>query len=83
MSVKDKILTFLKLHSDKFWHFLGCFILSAFFTSWLGLIAGLILGITLGIGKELWDKWSGKKFDLWDLGADILGTILGVLIVVK
>lgn len=44
---------------------------------------GLVLGITAGIVKELWDKHRGGKFDMYDLGADLLGTITGVWIVMK
>jgi hypothetical protein len=77
------IKTILSWLLNKFWHFLTCLILSAFFTLILGWITAFFIVISLGIGKECWDKWRGNIFDVWDLGADILGTIIGVWLMVK
>jgi len=69
--------------TDKIWHFLGWLFIGLFVTVIFGWIAGLTAGITIGVLKECWDKYRGGKFDLWDLGADVLGTVLGVWIVTK
>ena len=70
-------------YTDKIWHFLIWFMIGAWLTLWLGWIAGLITGIAIGVLKEWWDKYRGGKFDLYDLGADILGTVLGVWLVIR
>ena len=81
MTAQLKIL--LEWLINKVGHFSTGFTIAFLFTLTLGKLAGLGAGTSAGIGKELYDKYRGYKFDWWDLGADIAGVILGVWIVIK
>lgn len=42
-------------------------------------LAGVIT-LSIGIGKEIYDKVSGKGTSEWeDIAADIIGTVIGIL----
>lgn len=43
-----------------------------------GLYGGLVLGLVAGLGKEAWDKASGRGTPEWaDVAADVVGLALG------
>jgi len=57
-------------------------IIANFVAFWLGcpyfLIAGPLIAIIAGGGKELWDKYTGKGTPEWD---DFYQTVLGGLVI--
>lgn len=62
---------------DKVKHIVACFCI-AFPIGILNPIAGLVVAILVGIGKEVYDKVSGKGVaDFWDLVADFIGAVFG------
>lgn len=66
---------------DKVKHFGVCFGI----TLSLGLISpwlGALVAAAVGIGKEVYDKLRGGNFDLWDIAADAVGAVIGILILV-
>lgn len=38
-----------------------------------------IVTMCIGVGKEIWDKFRGTGFDLYDLAADALGCFVAVI----
>lgn len=42
------------------------------------IIVGVVVSLVLGIGKEIYDKSKGGKFDLWDLWFDCLGILFAL-----
>ena len=74
--------THLGVPSDKLLHFLCamlCMIVVSLFTN---DCIGLIAALAVSIGKELYDKFSGKGCAEWgDLLADIIGIAIGWLVV--
>lgn len=38
---------------------------------------GTLTGVVLGTGKELYDKHQGRPFDIKDLGATVVGSLVG------
>jgi len=68
-------------------HFVACFIVAcgtSVIESWCGssysqsLLAGIIAGGAIGVGKEYGDKCAiENKWDWSDIGADALGSIVG------
>lgn len=68
--------------NDKQWHFLcSCFIL---FLSvpFLGLLYSLIATLLVGFIKECWDHVYGTGFCWLDILANILGTVVGGIIII-
>ena len=46
-----------------------------------GVLCGIyaaIATICVGVGKEIWDKFKGTGFDIYDLAADSLGCLFAV-----
>ena len=76
------VATFLGVPSDKLLHFL-CAMLCMIVVSLLtNDCIGLIVSLAVSIGKELYDKFSGKGNAEWgDLIADMVGIAIGWLIV--
>lgn len=70
--------------NDKLLHFL----INLFSTILFGLIFGIMYGISISllisIGKELYDKFrpNGTGWDWKDIIADLIGIILGILIII-
>lgn len=77
----------MKVQMDKIKHFAVCLLVAA--TAAIiesvcdaaysqAFLAGMIAGITIGVGKEYGDKCAiGNRWDWSDIAADALGTILG------
>lgn len=46
------------------------------------IAGGILFGMGLGLGKEIGDLFSqGNKFDITDIGADVLGLAAGTLVI--
>jgi VanZ family protein len=46
-----------------------------------GVLYGIFAAIAtmcVGVGKEIWDKFRGTGFDIYDLAADALGCLVAV-----
>lgn len=46
-----------------------------------GVLCGIYAAIAtmcVGVGKEIWDKFKGTGFDIYDLAADALGCLVAV-----
>lgn len=85
MKLKDIISKVFAV--DKVAHFGVCFaitvILSAFINKPLGPVVGMLVAFALGLGKEIYDKVRGGKFELGDLVADFLGlAIAGICVTI-
>lgn len=66
---------------DKIKHFVGCAALT--FIGFLltgNLMLSAILGLMVGIGKEIYDELYGTGFDWKDLVADVLGIFVAMLV---
>ena len=79
------------LGKDKFKHFIAC-LYCAGFTEWMGYHsyglnknqsrrAGIIVSMSIGIAKELYDEKRYKKFSWKDIFFDLLGAVCGVLLI--
>ncbi len=81
------------LGKDKFKHFVAC-LYCAGFTEWIsnhhyGLYknqsrrTGIIVSMSIGIAKEIYDKKRYEKFSWKDIVFDLLGAVCGVLLINK
>ena len=86
----QKILAFFHIPWDKFLHFIVCCgaaVLSSipsffFMDKWQCVYSSFLFPIGLGLGKEYGDsKASGNKWSWGDVVADVLGVIVGSLLV--
>ena len=77
----------LSLHSlvlklgeeDKRKHFWVCFCLQFLFLPWLSLLQSISLALLIGVLKECWDQYYGSGFCWYDMLANTLGIVAGVL----
>jgi hypothetical protein len=70
----------MKIKADKFWHFIAFREFTAILIrTGLPLAWILIITITLGIGKEIYDWYKGQYIDYGDLFADALGILMGFI----
>lgn len=77
----------MKIQTDKIKHLAVCFLVSAtaaviesaFGASYpLSLLAGMIAGLAIGVGKEYGDRCAvGNRWDWNDIMADAIGALLG------
>lgn len=66
--------------NDKIQHFVGCaFITFIGFLLTDNILAGAALGMSVGIGKEIYDELYGTGFDWRDIVADGLGVLVAIV----
>ena len=79
----------MKIAKDKRLHFAYCMLIALFVTTligalsnwYCGTISGLLTAMGCGVGKEYGDNANPyNKWDWYDLLADLLGSIVGVLL---
>ena len=78
------------IRADKVAHFVVSLILTIVLTIVVksiegtavsGVLCGIYAAIAtmcVGVGKEIWDKFKGTGFDIYDLAADALGCLVAV-----
>lgn len=85
MSIKNRLI---KIGVDKYLHFIVCLLISfitsklinVFSTLLISLFAGFLFAVFIGVLKEVYDSYQQNNyFDKNDLKADIIGSIIGVL----
>lgn len=70
----------MKISNDKLQHALVSAVIATLLSLFLPWWDAAIITLIIGIGKEIYDKVSGKGCAEWlDLLADIVGIIIGVL----
>lgn len=77
----------MSLSKDKWFHLLASFfgMIVGYYVMallkcpfWPCIAGGVLFGLGLGLGKEFGDMLSpGNKFDITDLGADLIGLAVG------
>lgn len=72
------------ISSDKYLHFMVCMVLTQILCKLtISIILPLIVVLSIGILKELFDKFIMKeKFDYGDLEADIYGILTGAMLLI-
>ena len=65
---------------DKWWHLIGCFLITVALGWQCGWVIGLITSQSVGYMKEEYDKEHGGTYDKWDLVANGVGGIVGVAV---
>lgn len=77
-----QVATFLGVPSDKLLHFLCAMLCMVSVSIIFNEGIGLITTVAVSLGKELYDKYSGKGCaELEDLLADFLGLLVGYILV--
>lgn len=76
----NQIRRFLK--SDKVLHMICCFAIVVIFGLILNVVSGIALALALiaSFGKEAYDEVKYKGWSWDDLLADLLGIVLGILV---
>lgn len=74
----NQIRKFLK--SDKVLHMICCFAIVVIFGLILNVVSGIALALIASFGKEAYDEVKYKGWKLDDLLADLLGIVLGILV---
>lgn len=64
---------------DKLKHFAACLVI-ALIIGLINPLLGAAVAMAIGIGKEIYDRSRGGKFDLYDLLADAAGVGLAMAI---
>lgn len=79
-----------KLGMDKVAHFFGVAVVAVMislifnkldmgFSSWVYAGEGLFAGVLVAIGKEVFDFFNGRKFDVKDILAGVIGCVVAFL----
>jgi len=66
---------------DKGCHLIAGAITAMMFTIIANPVVGVLSGVVVGVGKEMYDKFSYGKFDFEDLVATFLGGCFGAAII--
>lgn len=74
----NQIRKFLK--SDKVLHTICCFAIVVIFGLILNVVSGIALALIASFGKEAHDEVKYKGWSWDDLLADLLGIVLGILV---
>ena len=82
--MKDKILRTLQtfkgflLASDKWLHLAAGFVI-AYFAGFLSPVLGFILGVLVGVGKEIYDLATKREHaEIWDFFFTVVGVLSGL-----
>ena len=68
------------LHEDKLKHIVVSAIIAVALNLFLPWWVAALITLAIGVGKEVYDKVSGKGHPEWeDLVADVVGILIGVL----
>lgn len=65
---------------DKLKHFGACFAITLVFGALITVHSGVVLAVTAGVGKELYDQQRGGVFDWLDIAADVGGIAAALLV---
>lgn len=74
----NQIKKFLK--NDKILHIICCFAIVVIFGLVLNIVSGIALALIASFGKEAYDEVKYKGWSCDDLLADLIGIVLGVLV---
>lgn len=74
----NRIKKFLK--NDKILHIICCFAIVVIFGLVLNIVSGIALALIASFGKEAYDEVKYKGWSWDDLLADLIGIVLGVLV---
>ncbi len=66
--------------ADKIKHFGVCLLLTVLVGCLLTPLAGIIVALLTGMGKELYDRMQGGPFDWLDIAADVGGIAAALLV---
>lgn len=80
MKFIEKIKDFAQKNIDKILHFLVCYAIVFTSIAFGHPYIGLIIAVLLSFCKELYDKISYNGWSWFDLLADLIGIISGILI---
>ncbi len=73
-----KYINQLLIQQDKQKHFIICMILSLGTLPFFSLIISMILVMSIGLAKEIWDHYYGSGFCWFDMQANVLGALVGM-----
>jgi len=65
---------------DKLKHFWVCFCLQFLFLPWLPVTLSITLALLIGLLKECWDQRYGSGFCWYDMLANVLGIVAGLVV---
>lgn len=68
-----------RFEEDKRQHFSVCFVLIVFSLPFVGLWASVVLTQGIGFAKEIWDHYYGSGFCWFDIFANTMGMLSGLL----
>nr|DAI51220.1 MAG TPA: putative periplasmic lipoprotein [Caudoviricetes sp.]DAQ75777.1 MAG TPA: putative periplasmic lipoprotein [Caudoviricetes sp.] len=74
----NQIKKFLK--NDKVLHLIYCFAIVVIFGSIMNVVSGIALALIASFGKEAYDEVKYKGWSWDDLLADLIGIVLGILV---
>ena len=73
-----KYLYQLLIQKDKQKHFVICIMLSLGTLPFFSLIISMIIVMSIGLVKEVWDHYYGCGFCWFDMQANLLGALVGI-----
>ena len=82
MMILNRLMGYLSkfFTEDKLKHIIVSAVIMVILSLFIPKILAAIITICIGIGKELYDKYSGKGCSEWeDLLSDFIGILIGIL----
>ena len=68
-----------KIPIDKIYHFIAGFMITLIVSCILEPVMGLVAGVSAGVLKEAYDKYSYNGADFFDLFATVVGSMVAVI----
>lgn len=68
------------MQTDKITHATICYAITLTIGLFIDWWVGVCVALMVGLGKELYDKYKGNKFDWHDMLADVVGGVVGVIV---